>query len=62
MTTTHLRPGDRVQIHPANDWWMKGARYGKVIRLSRSGLVATVALDKCNATTLIPTKDLEPID
>lgn len=26
--------GDRVEIHPASDWWMRGARYGTVVRTS----------------------------
>ncbi len=23
---------DRVELHPATDWWMRGARYGTVMR------------------------------
>jgi hypothetical protein len=26
--------GDRVEIHPGTDLWMRGARYGTVIRMS----------------------------
>ena len=26
--------GDRVEIHPATDLWMRGARYGVVVRKS----------------------------
>ena len=26
--------GDRVEIHPGTDMWMKGARYGTVIGMS----------------------------
>ena len=26
--------GDRVEIHPGTDLWMRGARYGEVVRLS----------------------------
>lgn len=26
--------GDRVEIHPASDLWMRGARYGVVVGLS----------------------------
>lgn len=25
-----LEPGQRVQLHPATDWWMRGERYGTV--------------------------------
>ena len=43
MTRTVLRAedghaltiGDRVQLHPASDWWMRGARYGEVVKLGR---------------------------
>ena len=26
--------GDRVEIHPSTDYWMRGARYGTVVRIS----------------------------
>ena len=26
--------GDRVELHPGTDLWMRGARYGTVVRLS----------------------------
>ena len=26
--------GDRVEIHPGTDYWMRGARYGTVVRVS----------------------------
>lgn len=26
--------GDRVELHPATDLWMRGARYGTVVRCS----------------------------
>ena len=28
------KQGDRVQLHPATDFWMSGARYGEVIQCS----------------------------
>lgn len=28
--------GDRVELHPANDWWMRGARYGTVISVNNN--------------------------
>jgi hypothetical protein len=37
-------PGQRVEMHPATDWWMRGARYGTVQRQARTGTV-TVKLD-----------------
>lgn len=35
--------GDRVELHPATDLWMRGARFGEVIRVGRKAL--TVRLD-----------------
>ncbi len=32
----HYGVGDRVELHPATDLWMRGARYGVVKRLSRA--------------------------
>lgn len=29
-------PGQRVELHPATDWWMRGARYGDVVNVGRS--------------------------
>lgn len=31
---SHYGVGDRVELHPATDLWMRGARYGVVVRLS----------------------------
>ena len=28
--------GDRVELHPATDLWMRGARYGVVVGMSRT--------------------------
>jgi hypothetical protein len=45
MTTNELRPGDRVELHPATDWWMRGARYGEVVAIERKKVV--IRLDRC---------------
>lgn len=31
-----FKPGQRVELHPATDWWMRGARFGDVVRLGRT--------------------------
>jgi hypothetical protein len=36
--------GDRIELHPATDWWMRGARYGEVRKVNPP--VVTVKLDK----------------
>ena len=30
--------GDRVELHPATDLWMRGARYGEVVGMSLTPL------------------------
>ena len=35
--------GDRVELHPATDLWMRGARFGSVAKLGRKYL--TIELD-----------------
>jgi len=39
------RAGDRVEIHPALDLWMRGARYGDVVDVRRDGRLV-VKLDR----------------
>jgi hypothetical protein len=36
--------GDRIEMHPASDLWMRGARFGSVVDVGRT--TATVQLDK----------------
>lgn len=40
-TLNDFRTGDRVELHPATDLWMRGARYGTVIRVGRTVLTIT---------------------
>lgn len=37
------RQGTRVQLHPATDLWMRGARFGEVIAVGRT--TAKIMLD-----------------
>lgn len=37
--------GDRVELHPGSDLWMRGARYGTVTHVSTRGIVF-VKVDK----------------
>ncbi len=30
-----MQVGTRVKLHPATDWWMRGARYGVVTKIGR---------------------------
>jgi hypothetical protein len=37
-TALAVRLGDRVQLHPATDLWMRGAKYGTVVKFGRKYL------------------------
>ena len=37
-------PGDRIEVHPATDTWMRGDRYGTVEAIGRKALA--VHLDR----------------
>jgi hypothetical protein len=39
-----VRVGDRIELHPAHDLWMRGARFGTVRRLL-PGDLAVVKMD-----------------
>lgn len=43
--SSRLKPGDRVQLHPATDHWMRGDRYGTVSRILITGRIR-ILLDK----------------
>ena len=50
--------GDRVELHPATDLWMRGARYGTVVGLSvtpRDGV--RVSLDRMPGRKFTGTAD-----
>lgn len=50
--------GDRVEIHPATDLWMRGARYGTVERVSLTPNDRVhVRLDKIPGRTFAGTAD-----
>lgn len=35
-----FKPGDRVELHPGCDLWMRGAKFGDVLAVFRSGNVS----------------------
>ena len=50
--------GDRVEIHPATDLWMSGARYGTVVRTSITPNDRVhVAMDHGGLTPVAGTED-----
>ena len=49
-------PGQRVQLHPATDTWMRGDRYGQVIHLGRK--LVLVELERSGRRKRIHPTDL----
>ena len=59
-STRNYMKGDRVQLHPSTDHWMRGDRYGDVVRVTSTKI--TVKLDKSGKTvSLLPEKILEKV-
>ncbi len=56
MTHT-FKVGDRVQLHPATDLWMRGARYGTIEKLGR--LYVHVRLDATGRIARVRSFNLE---
>lgn len=46
-------PGERVQLHPATDLWLSGARYGTVVKVTK--VRVHVRLDRGGIVRLAPT-------
>ena len=40
-----MKPGDRIELHPATDHWMRGDRYGTIVYIAKTGSIY-VLLDK----------------
>lgn len=45
------KAGERVQMHPATDAWMRGDRFGEIVKFKDG--VATVKLDKSGKTVRV---------
>ena len=46
-----FRKGDRVEVHPGTDLWMRGARYGTVVKTTK---FVTVKMDAGMTARLRP--------
>ncbi len=55
--------GDRVELHPATDLWMQGARYGNVLkpRQYHNTTMVLVKLDKKREPVYVVPSDLRRI-
>lgn len=56
MKKEDATPGTRVQLHPATDLWMRGARFGSIVAVR--GEVATVKLDALHEPQRIHLRNL----
>lgn len=61
-----MKKGQRVEIAPSYDLWMRGARYGEVMtepdnRHAQGRLCCAVKLDKVRKLQWFPVKDLTPV-
>lgn len=48
--------GDRVQLHPATDSWMRGDKYGEIMKVGREKL--TVKLDRSGRTIRVSPRNI----
>ena len=48
-----MQIGKRIELHPATDLWMRGARYGTVLSVTPKGLYR-VKLDKWPKVITVP--------
>lgn len=55
-----LAVGSRVQSHPVTDYWMMGARYGEIIKLTK--VFAEVKFDNIGRITRVHRVGLRLID
>lgn len=57
-----ITQGDRVELHPATDLWMRGARFGTATLVSvRAGLIS-VAVDAIARTIRTTGANLRRVD
>lgn len=55
-STADYREGQRVQLHPATDRWMRGDRYGTVLRIGRK--YVRVLMDRSGHTIRVDPENL----
>jgi hypothetical protein len=59
-TAKDFRKGQRVQMHPATDLFMRGARYGTVTRITNT--YVSVKLDKLSYSMRFYPRELQPVE
>ena len=56
MTIADFEANQRVELHPATDLWMRGARYGQVQAVGRK--LVSVKLDATNQTVKLAPRNI----
>jgi hypothetical protein len=59
-TAQDFHKGQRVQMHPATDLFMRGARYGTVVRVAKT--YVSVKLDKLTYAVRFYPREILPIE
>lgn len=59
-TVSDFRAGQRVELHPALDSWMRGDRYGKVVKVGKT--LVWVRLDKSDSLRFFSPLSIKGID
>jgi len=57
---TPFKVGDRVELHPACDLWMRGARFGTITKITKT--FVWVKLDKAARPLRFRADLVQPID
>jgi hypothetical protein len=56
MELSNFKPGQRIQLHPGTDRWMRGDRYGEVLKVGR--LKLTVKMDRSGQTIRVAPRNV----
>lgn len=59
-TVRDFQQGQRVQLHPATDRWMRGDRYGQIMKIGTKAL--HVKLDRSGQTVRFAPRNLTPLE
>jgi hypothetical protein len=51
--------GDRVELHPSTDAWMRGDRYGEIVKLTHISRRIHVVMDKSGRTLKVSASQLK---
>lgn len=55
-----MQTGERVQLHPATDAWMRGDRYGTIVRVTRTRI--HVHMDRSGRTLRVVPANVLPVE